>query len=571
MANLRSTQPHFVRCIIPNEIKKPGYMEWNLVLHQLRCNGVLEGIRICRKGFPSRVEYAEWKQRYAILAPNAVPKGAFIDPKKACEKIMACLPFTEEQFRFGHTKLFFKAGVIGALEDLRDDRIAEILTNLQTRMRFNFSRARFLKTLKERDGAVVLQSNWRAYCGLKDWEWQKLLFKIRPLLNTAEKKAEFDDLMVEYDAMKKELDIETKKRKALESEHIKFVQLKNRLISDFAGETDALQDAEDRYESMAKSKIDLDGKIKELQERLEDEEEINVDLQSKRRKLETEAKELRKDIDDLESTLGRVEKEKTLVESDVRTKTDELSSLEDLVAKLLKEKKALQEAHQQALDDLQAEEDKVNSLSKQKTKLEQQTDDLEQSLETEKRSRMDLERLKRKLEGDLRLAQETIMDLENDKQRLDEKLKKAEFEYNQLATRLEDEQALVAQLQKKIKELMARIEELEEELEAERAAKAKSEKSRSDLSRELEELAERLEEGNGQTQAQIEINKRREAELCKLQRDLEEHNIAHEATLSGMRKKHADTTSENTEQIDNLQRVKQKLEKEKSELIYQRL
>ncbi|CBY35447.1 unnamed protein product [Oikopleura dioica] len=567
MTNLHATQPHFVRCIIPNEQKKPGYMDNNLVLHQLRCNGVLEGIRICRKGFPSRVEYSDWKQRYAILNPNAVPKAGFIDPKKACEKILGGITSIDVQvYRFGHTKLFFKAGIIGALEDLRDDKIAEILTKLQTRMRFNLSRAVFLKTLKERDGAVVIQSNWRAYTTLKDWEWQKLLFKIRPLLNTAEKKAEFDELLKEYEEMKKELEIESKRRKQLEQEYSKFIQLKNRLISEFAGETDALQDAEDRYESLMKSKIDLDGKIKELHERLEDEEEINVDLSNKRRKLETECKELRKDIDDLEGTLSKVEKEKSTVEADVRTKTDELSALEDTIAKLQKEKKALQEAHQQALDDLQAEEDKVNSLSKAKNKLEQQVDDLEQSVETEKRSRLDLERLKRKLEGDLRLAQETIMDLENDKQRLEEKLKKAEFEYNQLSTRFEDEQALVAQLQKKIKELMARIEELEEELEAERAAKAKSEKSRSDLSRELEELSERLEEANAQTQGQIEVNKRREAELAKLQRDLEEHNIAHESTLSAMRKKHADTSSELTETIDNLSRVKTKLDKEKSEL-----
>ena len=63
MTMLYSTTPHFVRCIIPNESKKPGMVEANLILHQLRCNGVLEGIRICRKGFPSRMPFDEFKQR----------------------------------------------------------------------------------------------------------------------------------------------------------------------------------------------------------------------------------------------------------------------------------------------------------------------------------------------------------------------------------------------------------------------------------------------------------------------------------------------------------------------------
>merc|ERR1711937_63496 len=106
MTNLKATQPHFVRCIVPNEIKKPGYMDNNLVLHQLRCNGVLEGIRICRMGFPSRVDYNEWKQRYCILNPNAVPKGALMQPKNACEKILAGITeINPDSYRFGHTKL----------------------------------------------------------------------------------------------------------------------------------------------------------------------------------------------------------------------------------------------------------------------------------------------------------------------------------------------------------------------------------------------------------------------------------------------------------------------------------
>ncbi|TNM88836.1 hypothetical protein fugu_005090 [Takifugu bimaculatus] len=116
-----------------------------------------------------------------------------------------------------------------------------------------------------------------------------------------------------------------------------------------------------------------------------------------------------------------------------------------------------------------------------------------------------------------------------------------------------------------IQEQKARIEELEEEIEAERAARAKVEKQRSDLSRELEEISERLEEAGGATSVQIEMNKKREAEFQKLRRDLEESTLQHEATAAALRKKQADTTAELGEQIDNLQRVKQKLEKEKSE------
>lgn len=103
-------------------------------------------------------------------------------------------------------------------------------------------------------------------------------------------------------------------------------------------------------------------------------------------------------------------------------------------------------------------------------------------------------------------------------------------------------------------------------MEAERAVRAKIEKQHSDLSREIEEISERLEEAGGATAAQIETNKKREAEFLKLRRDLEESTLHHEATAAALRKKHADGMAELSEQIDNLQRIKQKLEKEKSEL-----
>lgn len=113
--------------------------------------------------------------------------------------------------------------------------------------------------------------------------------------------------------------------------------------------------------------------------------------------------------------------------------------------------------------------------------------------------------------------------------------------------------------------LQARTEELEEELEAERACRAKVEKQRGEVARELEELSERLEEAGGATSAQIEMNKKRETDYLKLKRDLEESMLHHETTTAALRKKHADTVAELGEQIDSLQRIKQKLEKERSE------
>ena len=83
---LSDTHPHFIRCIIPNEQKRSGLIEANLVLNQLTCNGVLEGIRICRKGFPNRVAYADFKQRYAILAAS---EAAESDGRVAGEKMCA--------------------------------------------------------------------------------------------------------------------------------------------------------------------------------------------------------------------------------------------------------------------------------------------------------------------------------------------------------------------------------------------------------------------------------------------------------------------------------------------------
>merc|ERR1712142_1055535 len=169
MTNLRSTHPHFVRCIVPNEHKKPGGVDPHLVLHQLRCHGVLEGIRICRKGFPNRLPYADFKQRYRILNPNAIPEGQFFDNKKASEKLLGSIDVDHDKYRFGHTKVFFKAGFLGILEDLRDDRLSAIFVGIQAAIRVKVEKTMFVQRLQRREAARVIQSNVRSFLYVRDW------------------------------------------------------------------------------------------------------------------------------------------------------------------------------------------------------------------------------------------------------------------------------------------------------------------------------------------------------------------------------------------------------------------
>merc|ERR1712061_23186 len=186
------------------------------------------------------------------------------------------------------------------------------------------------------------------------------------------------------------------------------------------------------------------------------------------------------------------------------------------------------------------------------------------SLEREKRGRAQVEKERRKVEGELKVTQESVCDLERARKELEGTIERKEKDAGGLLSKLDDEQSLVAKVQKGIKENQAHVEELEEELEAERQARAKAERQRSDLARELENMGERLGEASGATSAQIELNKKREAEVTKLRRDLEEAHIQQEATLVSLKKKHQDAIAERTEQIEQLNKMKNKVEKDKT-------
>ncbi|ELW64891.1 Myosin-7 [Tupaia chinensis] len=562
MTTLHSTAPHFVRCIVPNEFKQSGVVDAHLIMHQLACNGVLEGIRICRKGFPNRLQYPEFKQRYQVLNPNVIPQG-FVDNKKASELLLGSIDLDVNDYKIGHTKVFFRAGILAKLEDMRDERLAKIMTMLQCRLRGFLMRVEFKKMLERRIGLKVIQRNVRKFLQLRFWGWWKLYNKVKPLLNVArqeeEMKAKEEELR---SAMAKTQEL-INKVKELEEKTATLSQEKNDLTIQLQAEQENLMDAEERLTQMMKTKMELESQISDMRERLEEEEGTAASLSATKRKLEGELSDLKRDLEGLETTLAKTEKEKQALDHKVRTLTGDLSLREDSIAKLQKEKRALEELHQKTLDDLQAEEDKVNHLTKSNSKLSTQIHELEDNWEQEKKIRAEVEKARRKAESDLKMTIDNLNEMERSKLDLEEVVKKRDMEINSVNSKYEDEQSLNSTLQRKLKEHQARIEELEEELEAERAMRAKVEKQRSDLSRDLEDLSDRLEEAGGATSAQIEQNRKREAELLKLRRELEEAALQSEATASTLRKKHTDSMAELTEHVENLQRVKSKLEKDK--------
>lgn len=177
MATLRNTNPNFVRCIIPNHEKKAGKIEAPLVLDQLRCNGVLEGIRICRQGFPNRIPFQEFRQRYELLTPNIIPKG-FMDGKKACEQMIDALELDHNLYRVGQSKIFFRAGVLAHLEEERDYKITDLIVNFQAFCRGYLARRNYQKRLQQLNAIRIIQRNCAAYLKLRNWQWWRLYVKV---------------------------------------------------------------------------------------------------------------------------------------------------------------------------------------------------------------------------------------------------------------------------------------------------------------------------------------------------------------------------------------------------------
>jgi len=271
MASLHSTHPHFVRCIIPNEIKKSGHTDAPLVMHQLNCNGVLEGIRICMLGLPNKMLYADFMARYSIVAPKIFSDMAG-DAKGCANKSLPTVGMDPDDFRTGHTKIMFRAGRLSKLEEIRESALSVIVLKMQAHVRKCLVAVTYKVKAAEKKGIASIQNNVRNYYKCKNWAWYQFYMLVMSEGAKIRKKREEEErrrMMAEgFDKLQKALDEKVAARAAVQAVNedlkaklavTKEAVEKERVVS--GSVADEIKAIENRNTECAKALADLEKTI----------------------------------------------------------------------------------------------------------------------------------------------------------------------------------------------------------------------------------------------------------------------------------------------------------------------
>ncbi|XP_025784399.1 unconventional myosin-VIIa [Puma concolor] len=173
MRTLGACQPFFVRCIKPNEFKKPMLFDRHLCVRQLRYSGMMETIRIRRAGYPIRYSFVEFVERYRVLLPGVKPAYKQDDLRGTCQRMAEAVLGTHDDWQIGKTKIFLKDHHDMLLEVERDKAITDRVILLQKVIRGFKDRSNFLKL---KNAATLIQRHWRGHNCRRNYELMRLGF-----------------------------------------------------------------------------------------------------------------------------------------------------------------------------------------------------------------------------------------------------------------------------------------------------------------------------------------------------------------------------------------------------------
>jgi len=332
--------------------------------------------------------------------------------KAAAKAVLDLIKLEPEKYRLGHTKVFFRAGILGYMEEVREDRIGEVLTWLMSQARGKASRMVFKKMQDQKLALYCCQRTIRNYYIGKTWLWWQLWLALKPNLKCtkfAQYKAEYEEKIA---IAEKNIDKAMAERKKVEAEHEVLVSQKNEMTLALQSGGSAVQEIVDKTNRIEAMTADVQKQLDDANNRIAMEKQQMESISQGQNKVNLEKAQLGEEISALEGKISSAEQDKADKDEQIRSLKDEIDHQAELIAKLSKEKKDVSGFKQKIEEDAQALDDKSNHLNKVKQKLELSLDEAEDALEREKKSKNEVEKLKRKIEGDLKLTQEVVSELE---------------------------------------------------------------------------------------------------------------------------------------------------------------
>ena len=528
MSQLHSTHPHFVRCILPNHKKRPKLFNNVLVLDQLRCNGVLEGIRIARTGFPNRLPFAEFRQRYEVLCSN-MPKG-YLEGQVAASTMLEKLGLDKSLYRVGLTKVFFRAGVLAELEEQRDALITEIMSRFQSVARGFVTRRSAYKRLFRAEATRIIQRNFQVYSDLVENPWWQLIVQMKPLLGATRTATE----VKRRDAIIKDLNdkmrVETENRQKLEEErrncHTEMVRIQQTLESERA----LALDKEEIFMRLQERETELEEKLAgaiDDQERLEDELDELMDAKNRAEKdveqfrsqleqaaaliakLEEEKRELTNNVRSLEESIGEISKKQSERSEQEAALENELKMLQSQLA--LKERKAhdleskLLSMDQDAEVKLHAAQKELDAVKGRESRLSRENKEVYEQLSQLSKTSTDYEDMVRQKESELAFLRNENKRYESERRGLEDQKKSLSTEREKAASKLHDVQAELEVMKSKQTQLEREAEDANNLLQARLSDDAQADQNRQVLESQIKDLKDEL------YAAQTELSRERQS------------------------------------------------------------
>ncbi|XP_015726490.1 unconventional myosin-VIIb isoform X3 [Coturnix japonica] len=242
MKILGQCQPYFIRCIKPNDYKKPLLFDRELCIKQLRYSGMMETIRIRKAGYPVRYTFEEFFDRYRVLLPQSALAPVKNDARQCCIRISEAVLGKDESWQAGKTKIFLKDYHDTVLELERQKILTDKVLLIQKVMRGFKDRKQFLK---QRKSAIAIQAAWRGYCCRKDFRTVMLGFgRLQALYRSRQLAKQYETTrvhIIRFQAACRGYLIRQKNKVKLEARNIRLEEEK-RLIS-VLGPVKAMEEA----------------------------------------------------------------------------------------------------------------------------------------------------------------------------------------------------------------------------------------------------------------------------------------------------------------------------------------